>query len=105
MYKANEKKDNKFCGKAFIIFNNQNVATKINDKLHVSPARRILKYIWSKITFWRPKRADKSFPFRTKKAGEPTDIFWENLPITTATRFKRSMVSFLLMGCLLVFSF
>ncbi|CAI2370251.1 unnamed protein product [Moneuplotes crassus] len=104
-YKAQEGEDNGFCGKAFIIFNNQNVATKINKRLHVKPSKRIFCYIWKKLLCCYGRNRNKKFTFKTQRAGEPTDVFWENLPIETNTRFKRSLLSFLAMAALLIFSF
>lgn len=43
------EEEGEFCGKAFIIFNNQNEAIRIDEELHISSTKRILRYFWNRI--------------------------------------------------------
>ncbi|CAI2381218.1 unnamed protein product [Moneuplotes crassus] len=96
--------DDEFCGKAFIILNNQNEATRLNEELHIKSYKRIFKYVWNKLICCRSNSRGK-FNIVTQRASEPTDVFWENLPITSRVRFTRSAISFFAMFFLLLFSF
>jgi len=98
------KGEGEFCGKAFIIFNNQNEATRITDKLFQSHTKRMWRYFFYNI-FKCGKKQKDIITFHTVRAAEPTDVFWENLPIMTRVRFWRSVLTFLLMGGLLLISF
>jgi hypothetical protein len=43
----------------------------------------------------------KSWKFVFERAPEPSDIYWENMGVTTLTRICKSMVSFMLTAVLM----
>jgi hypothetical protein len=41
---------------------------------------------------------------RVERAVEPSDIFWKNMRITDAERFKKVVTSYLIIGMIIVFA-
>ncbi|CAI2384536.1 unnamed protein product [Moneuplotes crassus] len=93
------EKQEKFTGKAFVIFNNQADPQNLINKFMVS----ILAKVWSFVVFTclRVKsqrlKDDKWWGrqrIHIERASEPTNIYWENLSVRSSQRFWRSICTY-----------
>ncbi|CAI2379655.1 unnamed protein product [Moneuplotes crassus] len=96
--------EGEFCKKAFIVFRTRKIANHVNDKLHIGKTKRLLKYICSKFSCCNEGESNTD-RFQTRRAAEPSDVYWENLHISSKTHFRKSLISFMIMLCCLLVSF
>lgn len=91
-------KEGKFCGKAFIVFNKQSDASNILDLFSISALLRMIKFILFKICrinkCHSSKFSLKNKRIKMERAAEPTDVYWENISIKTAQRFKYILLTY-----------
>lgn len=95
-----------FCGKTFIIFDTHSEAKAALRKFHISNRKRFIFYLLSKIfrcnKFWKNDLYFQDKRIKMNKAAEPTDIFWENLAVTTKEKIKKQMLTSSLTALILI---
>ena len=88
-----------FVGTAFVTFNDQNNVEKVIEHFSVSFPRQVINFIWYKL-FCQKNNIDDRYidgqQIHVERAAEPLDIFWENLSISTRSRLKRVLISYLI---------
>ena len=94
---VNTEKD-LYCGTAFIVVNKQSHANRLIYKFQMSMVRRAFNFVIYNIFRCKDAKVDERYwegqRVIVERAAEPTDIFWENLSVTTIERVKKSLATY-----------
>lgn len=94
-----------FTGTAFIVFERPidvfNVLTVFDD----SPLSRIIRFIIVKFKNCRRKVELDTTSYLFERAPEPTDVYWENLGVTFAKKFKNVLINYVITFLIIGFCF
>lgn len=96
-----------FCGTAFLVLNRQNQATRLANYFEVPLFRRAISFLLINILKCRQRQIDERYwdgqRIYVERAAEPTDVYWENLNVTTLERVKIGFKTYgITLLCLLI---
>ena len=88
---------NLFCGTAFVVVNKQLQAENLRRKFEVSLLRRAFNFLIYSVFRCKGAKADNRYwegnRIMVERASEPSDVYWENLSVSTIGRIKKSLVT------------